>query len=251
MVATANVWVRIEAPVVVPHPFGLFSVASPQSPTDPSWMLGGQWTSTACGDLAATFDACINGGTPGAKTVTARDPWSHAKPFTVYAYRSCAGESAESVADDVDTLLSNGEEFAAEQALWTALTTAAAPTVGGGDLLDALAYVEQLLGVNYFGTGVIHMNRGAATRLAQHLVRVGNHLETIAGTPVAAGAGYDSAAAAAGPAVIYGTGALAVRRSTPDRHTAWNLQVNDYTAIAERTYLVGWDCYAVGISGTV
>jgi hypothetical protein len=62
------------------------------------------------------------------------------------------------------------------------------------------------------------------------------------GTPVVVGAGYT----ANGP-TIYGTGAVAVRRGEMEVVSAWNMAINDELVLAERTYVVGWDCFATGV----
>lgn len=257
MVANSAVWDRVEAPAVAPHPFGLFSVAAPQSPADSGWQLGVQWQSMACYDPFPTYDDCINGGVAeSGKTIDgcAGFTLSAFKPVTVYAGVNRSGSSPDVAAADAQGVLTAGEEYAVEKALWAQMVAASAATATpastnyGTPILAALALVEGWLAANYHGTGVIHMSRGTATGLGGNLVRSGQQLQTITGTPVVAGGGYDQTVAESGSGkpAIYGTGVVAVRRGSISNLTAVERTVNDVLSIAERTYVVGWDCAIIG-----
>jgi hypothetical protein len=232
--------VRVEAPVVVPHPYGLFSVAPPASPSDTSWQAGVSWESWACIDPNTTTDPCINGGAvPGAKEFEACPDYQSFKPITVYLGVKRGGQSTDVGSAQAGQILEDGEEYAVEEYLWAQLA-AAVTEAAAMSPVGALGKVENLLGENYMGTGVIHMSRETATRLAPNLVRNGSRIETLLGTPVAVGAGYIAP-------TIYGTGAVAVRRGGLEVVNAWNTAINDELVLAERTYVVGWDCYATGV----
>ena len=58
-----------------------------------------------------------------------------------------------------------------------------------------------------------------------------------------AGSGYNQEATddVPGPIVIYGTGGLLVYRSDVLALDAWDRSINDHLALAERTYVAGWD----------
>lgn len=233
--------VRVEAPAVTPHPFGLFSVAPPATPSEGNWQAGVTWESWTCLDPNTTTDPCINGGAaPGAKEFENCPDTRTYKPITVYLGLKRNGQSREVGTEQVSRVLEDGEEYAVEKYL---LAQLAADVTEGAALspVGALASVEEQLGVNYMGTGIIHMSRATATRLAPNLVRNGDRLETMLGTPVAVGAGY------AGTPVIYGTGAVAIRRDNLEVVSAWDRAINDELVLAERTYVVGWDCYATGV----
>jgi hypothetical protein len=254
MVANALVYERVEAPPVAPHPYGLFSVAPPASPAESGWQLGVTWQSMACYDPFPTYDDCINGGVAeSGKVIDGCAGFSLAqfKPVTVYAGVNRSGSSPEVARTDAQATLALGEEWAVEKAMWAAMVAASAPTTAANTkypfpLAGALAYVEGWLAVNYHGTGVIHMNRGAAAALGDRLVQKGSQLQTITGTPVAAGGGYNTDAISADTLVLYGTGAVAIRRSTVTDINAVERTINDVLSIAERTYVVGWDCAVVG-----
>ena len=232
---------RIAAPAVAPHPYGLFSYVTPTSPTDHG-LTGVSWDSWSCavGMVSTTTDVCINGGAaPPAKT-TSRCPTNiKVKPVTVYIGRQRGGQSYDVGEAQVRGALEDGEEFAIESWLWTKLA-ASITEVATALPAVALATVEETLANEYMGTGVIHMSRATATRLGtQNLLRINGRIETVVGTPVIVGAGYE-------PGAIYGTGQLVVYRSDIDVLDNWNLSVNDQFVIAERTYVVGWDCAANG-----
>lgn len=246
MTMTEDIYTTSAAPAVRPRPFGLFSVATPEASTDPHWMVGVQWESNACVPIYATTDACITGTVPPSKTITPCDAdFISIKPFSVYTYVKRTGENADQASNVAATLLSQGEQFGAEAALWTHLSNSITE-VAAATTLEALARSEADLAENYHGLGVIHMNAAAATRVGDKLVISGSSLTTKIGTPVVVGAGYNQD----DPGAIYATGALVVRRDTVQTYPSNALSTNDLFVLAERTYLVGWDCYASGHSIT-
>ena len=239
MVATSVVHARVEAPVVKPHPFGLFSVASPQQPSSTDWQIGVSWESWACLTPNVTRSSCIDGlADAPPKEMDVCPNTQSVKPFTVYSGIKRTGQSDDVARTQASAILSDAEEYAVEQGLWTELAadvteSAALSAVG------ALAAVEDALADGYMGLGTIHMSRGMAIRLAPQLVQKASHIETITGTPVAVGGGYESTA-------IYGTGGLLIYRGGIDVIEAYALSVNDLLVIAERTYVVNYDCFAAG-----
>jgi len=249
MVATMDVHTRVEAPAVTPHPFGLFAVAPPQSPAETSWQMGVSWESWACIDPNTTTSNCIDGSTPEAKEFEGCPDTNYLKPITVFLGVKTSGGQGDAE-NLVGGALAGAEEYAVERFLWERMMDDQPPTPGTGDAAHTLMLVEAALGAGYMGTGVIHMNRGAATLLASHLVVKGSQLQTITGTPVAAGAGYDSDLATSGLPTIYGSGAVTVRRSTVSTSVAWDRAINDELALAERTYVAGWDCFVIGRTAT-
>jgi hypothetical protein len=251
MVAMSSIFTQVEAPAVTPHPFGLFSVAQPASPAGTSWQAGVRWKSSACLKPDTTEDPCISGNTVPAKVVQdcADESTGEFKPFTVYSYFKRSGESFDVARAEAEAVLQGGEEYAVEKHLWEAMAALVPAPDAPSDsaaypnqLVACLAEVEAQLASNYFGTGVIHMNRGTAAALGPWLIRENGKLHTLTGTPVVAGAGYEST----GTINMYGTGNVAVRRGPIDTVEAADMTVNDFYALAERTYVVGWDCFVVG-----
>lgn len=252
MGAQLETWQLVEAPPVVPLPYGIFSVAEPRLSTDDHWRLGVQWQSQACSSTKVTTGNCIDVEVP-ALTPDDYCSVSQYDPFTVYAYNDDAvvGHTLEEhLANTIQRLIAT-EQRSVEESLWAmlgtgAVSTTALPTVSSG---VALGYLEQILAQNYGGVGVIHMSRLAATHLWEFLEVQGGKLVTKLGTPVVAGAGYENITTptadftmfASGPVVLY-RGDIDTRENSLDRAT------NQASIIAQRDYVLGWDCVAYGVT---
>ena len=251
-------WHLVEAPTAVPYRFGLFSQVTPRtselsgSSIDDKWKLGVQWISQACAEAKLTTGPCIDIEVP------ALDPDDYCSvsqydPFTVYAYNNddVPGFGMNEDVSNAVARLTNGEQEAAEEQVWSLATAAVGP--GVTDLTSyplwyGLGYVEQALAEAYGGQGVIHMNRLTATMFADQLHIEGGRLFTLLGTPVVAGAGYEKIGQTAPTeALIYGTGPLVMYRSEIDtRQSAIDKATNQASIIAQRDYVIGWDCVVVG-----
>jgi len=253
-----DTWHLVEAPAAVPYRFGLFSQVTPRT-TDiggggagDHWRLGVQWVSQACADAKVTASYCID---EDRTALTPDDYCNVAKydPFTVYAYNNddVPGYSMNEDEANAISRLTNGEQEAAEEHLWDLATSAI-----GLDLVDltayplwyGLGYIEQALAEAYGGQGVIHLSRLTATMLADQLRIEGGRLFTLLGTPVVAGGGYDKIGSTTpNDGLIYGTGPLVMYRSEIDtRQRAMDKATNQASIIAQRDYVIGWDCIAVG-----
>jgi len=249
-------WHMVEAPTAVRYRFGLFSQVTPRT-SDISgggdhWRLGVQWISQACASAKLTTGPCID---EEVAPLTPDNYCSVSKydPFTVYAFNNDEVPGFSMAEDEANTILrlTNGEQEAAEEYVWDIATAAI-----GGDLVDltayplwySLGYVEQALAEAYGGQGVIHMSRLTATMLADQLRVEGGRLFTLLGTPVVAGGGYDKIGSTTpSESLIYGTGPMVMYRSEIDtRQTAMKKDTNQASIIAQRDYVIGWDCVAVG-----
>lgn len=188
-----------------------------------------------------------------------------ANQFTVYGHFTCSpvGYSQTDAQDRATEHLLAREEQRVEQALWTgdlgnfpALQDAATVDVTVGaidDLAIALGALEQYIATNYGNLGVIHMTRAAAlVGLGRDLLTSsGGRLYTALGTPVVAGGGYPGTgpageAAAAGTTWLYGSPALFGYRSEVFDSSSrpgdlFDRAQNNLYAVAERTYLLGFD----------
>lgn len=144
------------------------------------------------------------------------------------------------------------------------LQTAATQLNGGAadDVATQLGRLESALAECYGGVGVIHVPLTAlATLDSWGLVQrvgardaitgqFGPRLQTRAGNLVAVGAGYPGtsptgAAAPAGQSWLYATGAVFAYRGNVRFTTlrdSIDRETNTIEAIAERTYVIGWDC---------
>jgi hypothetical protein len=119
-------------------------------------------------------------------------------------------------------------------------------------LAQGLGLLEAIIGQQYGALGVIHLPRAVALQaLGEHLLETkGGRLQTMLGTPVVAGAGYPGSgpdgSSIPGKPWIYASAALFGYRS--DVFTSSNRAgdlldraSNDLYAVAERTYLLGFD----------
>lgn len=142
----------------------------------------------------------------------------------------------------------------------TVMQTAAITGVGVAvDVVEGLGILEGKLADCYDGVGVLHVPVELIPALgAYNLVeRSGAQLRTKTGNLIAVGAGYSgtspSGTSTAGVLWMYATGALFGLRSDIrafPTDQSFDRSVNTVKAIAERTYLLGWDCchYAVPIT---
>lgn len=247
-----------------PLPFGLFSSFSIRPEGAGRWQSGVKWEVGTCegaDGIGAPWcppdeDTII--GLP--KDLDPRNaPDGEASPFTIYGHYACSALSnsfAEAQRLANENLIQR-EEARVEQALWTGdlgnvpnfsgANGYPAPTDVGvySDALAALASIEQWIADEYGSLGVIHMSRRNAVLLTKYLESRGGRLYTKAlQTPVVAGAGYDSEA-------IIGTPALFGYRSEVFDSSArpgdlMDRGNNDMVAVAERTYVIGFDPCGVG-----
>lgn len=203
-----------------------------------------------------------------------------AEPFTVYAWILCSPVGHwDDYERRTTTALTNGELRAMESVFWTGVvqgqdvnphlaedaaitnsagvlvqTAASVVTTGAAvDVVEAVGLLEGSLSSCYGGEGIIHVPRSALAHLAANMLVVqdGTVLRTMGGTKVAAYAsnnreGPTGAAPAAGQAWFYATGAVQLRRSairvTSREQEALNRTENTMVFIAERTYVIDWDC---------
>jgi hypothetical protein len=250
-----------------PMPYGLFSAFTLRPANADRWESGVLFELGTCEPADAIGQwQCSPGTTVGLeKNLDPNTPEAgEATPFTVYGHFQCSPvgysqEQAQALADDH---LRTREEARVEQAFWTgdagntpSLEDAGTTTVGAGtvDVVAGLGLLESFIGTNYGSLGVIHMTRATATALLSRnaLLISGGRLTTALGTPVAAGAGYPGTgpageAAAAGTQWMFASPALFGYRS--DIFTSSNRagdlfdrRVNDLYAVAERSYLLGFD----------
>ncbi|MEV0822525.1 hypothetical protein [Nonomuraea rubra] len=267
----------VNPPAVEPYAGGLFSVAQFPAEQDRHWRCGVMWEPYACTPARGLGDQCDN---PDAeKEVDDGVPLVEAGAFTVYGGYLCrtVGRSEADILDRIRQAVRLGEQRAVEQAFWTGdlgntpyLASPDAVVLNPGGLpVDAaealtpqagIAALESYLRENYGGTGVIHMPAGAVPVMARYNQFCGCDfpLRTWLGTPVAAGGGYvintgpDGQPAPPGTAWLYATGPVAIRRGevfiNPDTVAqALNRTTNEIEILAEREYVVGFDCLLAAV----
>ena len=203
-----------------------------------------------------------------------------ATPFTAYAKFDCALVGMDEALKIATDALAQSEPWQVERAFWTGLVDGrvlafphlaanavvqdaqgitlqnATSIVVTGSAVDAatgLGILEAALADCYNGVGVIHVPvKLLPTLQAWGLVVAQNgKLRTLNGNLVAAGGGYpgtspSGVAPATGEAWMYATGAVFMYRGDvqvpSDRVSSVNRTTNTREMIAERTYVLGWDC---------
>lgn len=215
---------------------------------------------------------------PSAKTENVELIDRGATPFTVYAKFECAPVGVADANKIATDALAKSETWQVERSFWTGivdgkmiafphltanaevddaqgiLLQTAAVTVTGTpvDIATGLGLLEKQLADCYNGEGVIHVPMQLLPTLdAWGLVKASNGvLKTLNGNLVAVGAGYTGsspagAVATAGTAWMYATGAIMMYRGDvkiAPVNESINRANNTVKMIAERTYVLGWDC---------
>lgn len=225
---------------------------------------------------------------PASKSPTTTIGERGAMPFTVYTEVDCSAVGFwERAAEIVGDAYTQSEQWQVENALWSGvaggqpvvwphlaanaqfsdangiiLQTAATPVSGLStplDIVEGLGALEAALGDCYDGVGVIHAPRNliAPMSQAQLIVREGPRYRTMGGNIIVFGAGYrgtsPAGASVSGQTWMYATGAMFIYRSSVQVFRGNEIidrAKNTVKALAERTYLIGWDCchLAVNIS---
>lgn len=263
-----NAHVTVTGPTRAPHRFGLFSAVPVVDLTDPHAQMGVQWEPLTCARPKVVGDGCP---CPPNKEFEPAPGVHQAEPFVVMGSWACGlpGNSIAEAQRRARRHLELGEQHAVEWAVWTGDASAApwfahesTPTLGTVHCAtDLLATVEAHAASHYVGAPLLHLPRSVVPYLdADGLLTTvsGQRLETRYGTPVIAGAGYTEAntgpggvPAPAGAFWVYATGAMQIWRgpviTPPDPTAGFSRCNNDFVALAERIYLVGWDCFTAAV----
>ena len=254
MVATSAIRVPVSPPEVRPRLHGLTTTFLPRD-LGTHDRLGVTWPGNgACGGVVSTTDdECLSGESQAALTlIDACLTGGTANRHTVYSFvrqsiLDSLGQDPEYVSSP-DSAFAYAEAPAVESIFWSEAMTDAGVSIVATSLLGALAEVEQELAENYNGLGVIHLTPRAAVLLGDDgLVRPSGVLTTRTGTPVVIGAGYDGTDGLA----VLGTGApVLFRAGTPQQVEAHDRDNNSETTLIQRSWLIGYDCFAVSATYT-
>lgn len=248
----------VQPPIATPRRFGLFSQAEIRTAqldatgVDEHWRLGIEWQSQNCAEVKVTTDNCLVLGSDreggNEKTPDAYCEVRSFAPFTVYAYDDddIPGATLAQHEQNAIARLVNDEQRAVEANVWTAiLAEAGAPTDYTGNTAEmGLGALEAAWADLHGITPTVHLSVNAATVLASYLYREGGRMFTATGSPVIVGGGYFDASV--DTAVIAVTGPMVLYRSEINTQAnAVNKATNQVSIIAERDYVVGWDCTAL------
>jgi len=219
---------------------------------------------------------------PASKADNVTELWRGATPFTAYTEFDCSPVGLDDPASMAADALARVESWQVERAFWTGtvasasiafphlaagaaildaqgITLQTAAVTGGGpfDVAEGLGILEAALSDCYNGVGVIHVPTHAVPTLdAWNLLKVdGAQLKTISGNLVAAGAGYTGSsplgqARPTGQTWLYATGPTFMYRGGVQTFTppeSIDRAANTQRLIAERTYVLGWECCHVAV----
>lgn len=266
----------VAAPPRQALPYGLFSHLTFR-PADGRWESGVQWETITCEgvDVVGSPDCYPTDGrgeTPGEVPGMPKDLTANggetglATPLTVYGHFACSplGYTPATAQDRATAHLLQGEEKAVEAALWSGSVDnlpffADSPTTLDADavsVVEGIGLMEEYIADTFGFLGMIHLPRRVALYAIKHEVVVasGGRLFTVLGTPVVAGAGYPSPVE---PGSMQYTGFVTpplmgyrseVFASSNTPGDLLKRSTNDLYAVAERTYLLGYDPCGVGVT---
>jgi hypothetical protein len=251
--------VEFYPPLVNPSPNGLFPIVNwtDEGDAPPRYLGEGVRVRTinyGGENSTGVWDAewCQQPDDPNAKKTGERpdflDPFD---PLTVWAYDQCdlTAPSRDDVRANAQQWLRLMEQTDVEHALaLRMLFDAGSPLDTATTLVDAVGQLEALLGVTNT-LGVIHASAAFAAVAAQSMliVRSGSVLKTPLGHTWAFGGGYTDGL---GTAVV-ATSQLFGWRNSVDVHETMKTEYNQFVAVAERSFVVGYESLvgAVNVTG--
>lgn len=254
----------IDAPRVGRMRYGLFTAAAAMLPLETRGIGAGyQWTSDHCGADVVTYDQTC-AASPVKPFEEGTDTFG-TDPFWVLARKRCGtvGRTAEEAQNAARVQLLTDEQRVVEEVLWSggglsvgppALTLAGATVVtpGGPGAGAAIAALEGAFYAAHGYNGTIHVNTAAyaAVDYAGIVDRASGQLVTTLDSVWSFGAGYDitgpaGVAPAAGFVWAFMTPQITIWRSDVmqvDARQTLDRELNQWDTIAERVYLIGYDC---------
>lgn len=267
----------IAGPEPIGRRYGLLSAAAGPIDLPPHGEGGGvRYVPVSCGAAHSWPIDCVD-GLPGAddKQGDPDTPMFESDPFTVYASLVCGpvGYTTAEFRRDVERRLLNGEQGAAEYALWTGNSDVGGASLGIANLTDSAiditvsdpadiaAVVSALeewayLTEGYGSVAYIHAPVSVAAWAASLylVVKDGNLLKTPYGSIWVFGGGYPGTGIGgdeppAGGANIIITGQTTVWRSPQpttfsEPQATLDRSTNQDFLLSEREYAIGFDCMA-------
>jgi len=255
--------VVIAPPQVVPAPeprglrYGLLTAANGPLDLSVHGQAGGiVYEPVSCGFARSYATLCHTDARIANKTFDPNETPITRESFVVYSSLACgsAGKTSTELEAKVRRRLANGEQSVVEAGMATILAAGATPVIAPGTTLaDVVGELEQWLygtdatapaDAQYGNVGYIH----ASPRIAAHamnaalIVSDGSLLRTRMGTIWVFGGGYPD------DGTIYISGNVTVWRApevfvSPPQQIL-NKNTNQYHMIAEREYVVSYDCVA-------
>jgi len=196
------------------------------------------------------------------------DAWGTAEPFVVYDGIRCQRVGFPDGQSVALSRLGLSEQGQVERHTWAQLAnydpTQIVTANGSGDIIAAIAALEAQLAASTGARGIIHAPRAAAVFLAavgvNDLIPDGSGWKTPLGTRIVFGGGYDYNGPAGQPPAtegelwLYATGPVVIRRGDVVVHggdsEGMDRTTNEVNWIAERPYLVSFDCPVLAAQAT-
>ena len=272
MAVVANSRVYINAPTSTLPRYGLFSVATGPLPIPDIHAEGGglEWQTGLC---ALPYGYAIDCAdiTPVAKTYLAGPTTVNADPFVLVSSLECGsvGMDEATMRRILTERMNAGAQAAIEnifsselfgQAPGLANATGVATLTAATSFAGAIGALESWLYARYGPAGVIHIPATYAFQVQSGggLRWDGRKWLTPLGTSVSFG-NYSGLApgggAPVGDTTFYITGQVTIWQSPTDQMPslaeALNRSTNQVDAIAERVYLLGYDCFVAGVDVTL
>jgi hypothetical protein len=271
--------VYVQAPNPVVPRYGLFQVATGPLDLANHARTGGLQYQTATCSLPTCYEVlCQSNGSRGTKEFSGGPTTIEPLPFIVFSSLTCTpvGLTDDMLRGYLFDRLVAGEQAAVENA-FSSQACGQAPGLSNGagavdlsgasagtDPMIAFSTLENWLYARYGLPGVLHVPLvfGALLQNFYLMEKDSRGIwRTALGTAVSigdyAGTGIAGAAPAAGKSFIYITGQTAVWR-TPDSdlfvtriQDVLNRSTNQLTAIMEREYAVGYDCFVAAVETTI
>lgn len=266
---------RIFAPSVAPPrtfpaEYGLFSVVSTPTPSDPHWVNGIEWEHPSCASVSGISGNCDDVEEIAKVFLPDPNTIAGADSFTLYGTYICGptGNEIARAEQYARENLERGEQEGVEDAIWsgslntnprlaTATTQDLTPTAGTPIPATQAVGLLSNHAASVFGVSspVIHAPRISSGVLTANgiAIRVGSHFELATGELIAfeggsPNTGPDGTEAAAGQAWLYITPPVTMVRGdiftsppTDQPGGGFDRGRNDLHSVAERTYALGWD----------
>lgn len=259
--------IYVAAPTITPSRYGLATAGDLVIESDLHFRNGIEHEQNPSGPAKLSAAECA-AGPSATRTVDDGIPTVKSGPIIVYNGFTCraVGLTEDDMLSRARLALTGGEWAAVERAVWASADPLRLMNDGDVDgaetevlttqavsLTKGVGLLEDLLGEQYGGVGVIHAPRAVAGFAAKdwQVDTENGRKVTNLGTRWSFGSypntGPDGAPAAADTAWLVATSAVAIRRSEITQRPvtfaeAVNRRTNEVFAIAERTYVVSWEC---------
>ena len=231
------------------HPYGLFSVFSPKTVSPERWANGVALDKVCALPLADAPVVCAPGGQAidwSTLAVQLGDGTVYEPRLLTYGI-NCIIPQMQHTKDKLAEAFPTIEQAGWEKVLHDRVVADGDDADGGASSANVSIALARLLrdfyGSNTKTRAVVHASPDVATLLGEHVIRVGNHLETRTGELFVIGVGYPAA-------TLFATAALFGFRGTNQLFDSLNHETNDHYAFIARNILVGSICNPMKIALT-